>query len=86
MHGKLAQCLQTWVGQTGGDPQYGAVRRAHDVMMNGASLSGTNRRQVHGQSRNTHANTPREPPKVRIFHDDTKIPKILTRYIYSLQM
>ncbi|GAN07366.1 TOM1-like protein 2-like [Mucor ambiguus] len=74
VHGKLAQCLQTWVNQTGGDPQYGAVRRAYDIMMNGAALSGTNnsRRQVHGQSRSTHASTPREPPKVRIFHHDTK--------------
>ncbi|CEP09551.1 hypothetical protein [Parasitella parasitica] len=73
VHGKLAQCLQAWVGQAGGDPQYGAVRRAHDVMMNGAALAGTNRRQVHGQSRSTHANTPREPPKPADVKGDIKL-------------
>lgn len=35
MHGKLAQCLGTWNSQYGGDPSFGAVRRAHDVLMNG---------------------------------------------------
>ncbi|CAO3617334.1 unnamed protein product [Mucor fragilis] len=77
VHGKLAQCLQTWVNQTGGDPQYGAVRRAHDMMMNGAALSGTNdsRRQAHGQSRSTHASTPREPPKPADVKGDIELAK-----------
>lgn len=73
VHGKLAQCLQAWVGQTSGDPQYGAVRRAYDIMMNGAALPESNRRQVHGQPRSAHAQAmPREPPKVRLFYHNTK--------------
>ncbi|KAL7326225.1 hypothetical protein PS15p_208592 [Mucor circinelloides] len=77
VHGKLAQCLQTWVSQTGGDPQFGAVRRAHDIMMNGAALQGANnsRRQAHGQSRSTHASTPREPPKPADVKGDIELAK-----------
>ncbi|KAI8644416.1 hypothetical protein BD408DRAFT_481379 [Parasitella parasitica] len=75
VHGKLAQCLQTWVAQANGDPQYGAVRRAYDIMMNGAALSGANRRQLHGQSRSTPANTPREPPKPADVKGDIELAK-----------
>ena len=42
--------------------------------MNGPALLGASRRQIHGQSRSTHANTPREPSKVRIFMMTQKCP------------
>lgn len=34
VHGKLAQCLETWYGQFGNDVNFGAIRRAHDIMLN----------------------------------------------------
>lgn len=34
VHGKLAQCLETWYSQFGADPNFGAIRRAHDIMLN----------------------------------------------------
>ncbi|KAI8373531.1 hypothetical protein EDC96DRAFT_437891 [Choanephora cucurbitarum] len=36
--GKLVQCLESWVSQTGGDPQFGSIRRAYDVMTQGNVL------------------------------------------------
>ncbi|CAO3656311.1 unnamed protein product [Mucor hiemalis] len=37
VHGKLAQCLGNWNSQYGSDPNFGAIRRAHDVLMNGVA-------------------------------------------------
>lgn len=34
VHGKLAQCLETWYGQFGADPSFGGIRKAHDIMLN----------------------------------------------------
>lgn len=59
VHGKLAQCLETWAGQTAGDPQFNALKRAYDIIINGNALQGGRRQQQTLQSV-----VPREPPKV----------------------
>ncbi|KAI8070553.1 uncharacterized protein B0P05DRAFT_550159 [Gilbertella persicaria] len=59
--GKLAQCLESWVGQVGGDPQFGAIRRAYDVMTQGSVLP-NKRQQV---ARNQPSTVPRQPADVK---------------------
>ncbi|KAI8387346.1 hypothetical protein BD560DRAFT_382172 [Blakeslea trispora] len=61
--GKLVQCLESWVHQTGGDPQFGSIRRAYDVMTQGNVLPHSNRQPI---SRNkTSSNQPRQPTDVK---------------------
>jgi hypothetical protein len=60
VHGKLAQCLETWAGQTAGDPQFNAIKRAYDIIINGNALQGSRRHQSQPVA-------PREPVKVRYF-------------------
>ncbi|KAI8876406.1 hypothetical protein K501DRAFT_200486 [Backusella circina FSU 941] len=71
VHGKLAQCLGNWVNQYGNDPAFNAVRKAYDVMMNGASLSGT--RQPHHRSQQQRV--PREEPQPVDINGDIELAK-----------
>jgi hypothetical protein len=64
VHGKLAQCLESWTSQTGGDAQFGAVRRAYDILVNGNGAAVSRKRQ----SRNLQQ-MPREAPRVSLFRE-----------------
>ncbi|KAI9261217.1 hypothetical protein EDC94DRAFT_503921, partial [Helicostylum pulchrum] len=59
VHGKLAQCLETWNRQFGADTNFGGIRRAYDVMMN----AGVTPTQKRSSQRFRQPSLPREPPK-----------------------
>ncbi|KAG2233541.1 hypothetical protein INT48_007143 [Thamnidium elegans] len=59
VHGKLAQCLETWNRQFGTDTNFGGIRRAYDVMMN----VGVTPTQKRTSQRFRQPSLPREPPK-----------------------
>ncbi|KAI9483086.1 MAG: hypothetical protein EXX96DRAFT_556786 [Benjaminiella poitrasii] len=70
---KLAQCLETWVSQAGGNPQSGAIRRAFDIMI---SLQGHSLRHA-GQAPSTTrtSSMPKERPKPTDVNGDIELAK-----------